>query len=1329
MLYELRTAPFTNRPAAKAPAFLSGLIITTLAMTQAFGFTGGYSIGLHFGADEPSASGYSTLNPTDQAGVPAFAQKNWNNYTGATSTSPQPIVADKSGTQVTTSATVEWVSIGTWASGAGGGADRGEHNNGFAEGPDKVLMTGYLDTGAPTTTTVTIHSIPSDLTANGYNVIVYLLGGVSGRGGGYRVTDLNDNEIKPWKLGDPPSNPSTYVEDPGLSHTDTGDYMVFTGLTATDIKVVATTDFGLGFGGTQRAPLNAVELVPFTGQKAPNFHTPIGNPIGFTMAIEDFAPIIVDTNTVTVAFDTQPIQPTVTKPAGVTTITYDLFAAKQQFLASGSQHTVLVNLKDTTGKAWSSTNSFTVPNYPSLDPATKLASPATTPGMSTYTYQISVPAAWRDENLTRDAEMRLVGGKVDPLAGKPYPNVAEGTVTNVVQTVNWERAATDVAGEFFGSATTPPDTAIPNDYIPGIPASASSTDHVTVETLTYLRFPAAGLYRMGVASDDGFLVTAGQPGPLGLLIGTYDGGRSVGETSFEFAVPVAGDYPFRLLYWNGTGGANCEWYLIDRQTGTNRYLINGPQNNPLALKAFTTGQSRAYVKSVSPANNYYFVDAKAPVKITLVDGSTQVASGSVKLALNGTDVTSAAVVQKSGSITTVTYAPANGLAYDTTFNAQVIWQETTTPPTTQTNTFQFAVGGPLPYEFPTGSFWIEAEDFDNNGKEATAVDTMPYTGDGMSGLGAVALVDYNNDDATTDTATIYRFANGDGSTPLTPYVDIATSTTAMLAIERPQGTTMTANYKIGWSSGADWYNYTRAIPQGLYTAYAALSYDSGEDSPFSNPTTISASLGKVTAGVGTQTQTVQSFGAFTGPSSGGWSANNLVPLTAPDGSAAVFKINSATTTFRVTVPSGDWDYFALMPLKGVSPKIVAVSPANLSYSLRRDATLSWTVEDFSTTLDKTSVSLTVDGVAVPPATLTVAPVAGTTDQNVISYKPATLLDIGKAHAYALSFKASDGTPTTSSGTFMANYLPETPAGSFWIEAEDFNYGGGKSNPQKGVAGLDVNVMPYLGNAYTNLNAVFNIDYVNNDTPTDSARLYRYVQDATGATNNILLLSQWGAIGTGEPTDVYEASVDIRTIAGGVTNSVTQGYRIGWADTGDWCDYTRTIPAGPYQAWAALSYGGAAPDQEVGWLYQVAGDVTTTNQTATLLGRFDGVGSGNWGVNSLVPLRTTASHDTQTSATNDAAVVSLPGGVTTLRFQLSSGDYDYFMLVPVGGTPPPSLKITGASISSGNITITWTGGGTLQTTTDLKTWADITGATTGTYSAAASASHAFYRVRQ
>ena len=230
-----------------------------LVSCQTLATSSGYSIGLNFGADEwysgdpEVASNAGTLAPSAVAGVDAVKQANWNNLTLATG-SAGSLIADNQGVAAATSATVDWTCPNTWAS-----TGRGEDNNGFpTNSPDFVLMTGYLDTGDPTTTTVTISGLPSQLTS-GYDVYVYLLGGTGGdRGGGYRITDLLGSPLKDYLIGDGAVNPTNFVRDLGLTHNDKGDYLVFRGLTAGDIIVEATTEAPYGM---VRAPINAIQLV------------------------------------------------------------------------------------------------------------------------------------------------------------------------------------------------------------------------------------------------------------------------------------------------------------------------------------------------------------------------------------------------------------------------------------------------------------------------------------------------------------------------------------------------------------------------------------------------------------------------------------------------------------------------------------------------------------------------------------------------------------------------------------------------------------------------------------------------------------------------------------------------------------------------------------------------------------------------------------------------------------------------------------------------------------------------------------------------------------
>ena len=187
------------------------------------------------------------------------SQTNWNNLEGE-SGSASEIVADYGGSSLATDISVEWASNNSWASTGGG-----EENNEFQDRGDRLLFTGYLDTGDATITSVTIAGIPQEMQDAGYSVICYIMGGIPHKGGGYWVEDANGDVLTDILIGDSNENSSQYVEDPGADHDDEGNYVVLKGLSAGSIVVKAATADGYGWAaegqGAIRAPLNAIQLV------------------------------------------------------------------------------------------------------------------------------------------------------------------------------------------------------------------------------------------------------------------------------------------------------------------------------------------------------------------------------------------------------------------------------------------------------------------------------------------------------------------------------------------------------------------------------------------------------------------------------------------------------------------------------------------------------------------------------------------------------------------------------------------------------------------------------------------------------------------------------------------------------------------------------------------------------------------------------------------------------------------------------------------------------------------------------------------------------------
>jgi len=257
-----------------------------------------YSIGVNFTDDNRDGA----LGPADVAGADASAQKNWNNGSGTT-TGDVPLVvkADEGGVAKTTTTTVEWSGVpNTWAS-----TGRGEENNKLT-GPNHLLMSGFLDTSSDSTTQIKVSGIPSKLTSGKYDVVVYTLGGVaSGRGGAFRVTDADGNQLKPYVFVTSAENPTSLTRVPAKESTPgdgatyaTGTYVVFAGLSSPNIIIEGTTqvvningtDVDVGVGGTQRAPINAIQLVSPSGlfdQVAVNPTISVqGNKVTFTGTLQ-----------------------------------------------------------------------------------------------------------------------------------------------------------------------------------------------------------------------------------------------------------------------------------------------------------------------------------------------------------------------------------------------------------------------------------------------------------------------------------------------------------------------------------------------------------------------------------------------------------------------------------------------------------------------------------------------------------------------------------------------------------------------------------------------------------------------------------------------------------------------------------------------------------------------------------------------------------------------------------------------------------------------------------------------------------------------------------
>jgi hypothetical protein len=409
---------------------------------------------------------------------------------------------------------------------------------------------------------------------------------------------------------------------------------------------------------------------------------------GIKITANDSGQSVVDlTKPMSITLDGNTVTPTSsTKTQAVTTLIYQLPGG--QLFPSGSSHTVDVSLQDTRGVAITATNrSFTAPTYITVPTAYAVTGVDTTKaGFKARPYQTTAAQpntlVWTEEQLSgfhgpnkADLTQTVNGQPID----------ANGFYT-VTDPINWDGVSISRTDGNFNNNNGFTEFEFPG--MPPVPAAGNGGDYnnLAEEVLTYVNFPTAGLYTMGVNSDDGFRVATGS-NPRdqfsALNLGEFNGGRGASDTLFNIVIQQPGYYPMRMIWENGGGGANCEWFTVN--ANGSKVLINDP-TDPTALKAYYAGPGLpAAVTSVYPGNNTTGIRPDTSVIAKLTDGSTQVANASLSLN-GGAPVTGT----KSGAVTTATI-PGGSLPPGSTNTATLVWTDNGTPAVTRTNTWSFVI--------------------------------------------------------------------------------------------------------------------------------------------------------------------------------------------------------------------------------------------------------------------------------------------------------------------------------------------------------------------------------------------------------------------------------------------------------------------------------------------------------------------------------------------------------------------------------------------------------------------------------------------------------------
>lgn len=1081
----------------------------------------------------------------------------------------------------------------------------------------------------------------------------------------------------------------------GLLSVDYKGQSVFASLPAgLAPQVGANFTFGARTGGENAAQYIDDLNITTEPPTAPVVTTFRSNAKGFIINVVDAPGAAVDPTTVSATVDGAAVTGTATKNADTTTYTF----TNPGVYAAASTHAVVLSYSyGTPPTATTVPLSFTVGNYTSIPASAALGSTPANRGFLWRVHQVDSPTAL--VNTLARTEQQLSGLLGDNIANPAAQSNADAASTTPTPTALPIEFTIPTVINYKDAPGGSGSFAADFDF-PGIPGLTGGDDSIAGEVITGIEFPAEGLYRLVVNSDDGFRTTMGKNprDPSNPVLGFFEGGRGPADSPFEVYIAQAGIYPMRTIWEEGGGGAALE--IFSEALNGTRILLNDTVTDPNALKTYQLPASAmpAYLGSTTPANGETLITRPSTIEAILFDSGTTVTDGSISVKINGTAATVNAT--RTGIQTKVVATPGAPLAADTDYTVELTYSDNTGPHTVSW-TFR---AGPL----STTLFVIEAEDFDysedgvtgglHNPQKGTAgldVDVMPYYGGAYDQLTAVLNVDYFSNDPPD--GSVYRTEDGFGDgNDVSMYANNnnvgGNGLGGNLSINSSDRGTYrtTVNYSHGWSGG-DWFNYTREFPTtgtGWWNVYIGLSYGGAGDGQ------LSATLQRVTEGVGTTTQTLEQLGSFSGPGSGNWARNNLVPMRNASGGLSAVKLQGLQTV-RATISSGDYD-FIIFSAAAPPPPSIASTPQD---DVKRDAViLDWVLADGGSLVNASTVKVFLNNVDVTSQATVTKTATGATVHLDMS---GTLHPSGE-FPWTITF-ADNAVPAqtvSGSGTVVVNPYP-TP-NVFVIEAEDFNYSddgitGGKTNPQKGTADLDVDVMPYLGGAYSGLSAVKGVDYNNADG--NDADNYRTELDANGE-NEVNIAA--------ENNNRYANDRGVFT--------TTSNYKIGWTGGTDWGNYTRTFPDSDYQVWAAMSFDGRAAGQLRGSLDLVTSNPAAPNQTVQQLGTFNGEGSGGWSRNELVPMK----------VNGQIATIHL-SGVQTVRYNMPSGDFDYLVFVPTTSGPKFDSIVRNAN---GTLTITWTGTAVLETATSVTgPWTDVQGATSPfTYTIPAGEQMRFVRLR-
>jgi hypothetical protein len=604
-----------------------------------------------------------------------------------------------------------------------------------------------------------------------------------------------------------------------------------------------------------------------------------------------------------------------------------------------------------------------------------------------------------------------------------------------------------------------------------------------------------------------------------------------------------------------------------------------------------SGPTAPVIGSITPGA-ILLANAADGISFTVSSASaTPINNSDIHATLNGTDISSSLNISGPDTSKSVSYT---GLQTNKTYNVSI--QVTDTLGLSAGSTFTFDTWKPL--------FLWEGEDYDFSSGQYINNPVLSSTAQANSYFDQAGVQGVDFNDTSHDGDHLYR-AND----------LMATTVAGDLArknfLDAQAGNPLINDYKIGWFYTGEWVNYTRNFPSGTYNVYARFAGGAGA---------ASATLGKVTDGVGTAVQTVTNLGTFSFVGTG-WSTYQYVPLRDANGNLVPVTL-SGVNTLRLTTGGGaDLNFLMLVAADTNSPVISAVYPDGLLLQQFTN-TFRFSINSPTATISDGSIGLVLNGVDVS-SKLKITGTANNKDVVFTGLRP-------NVPSYAAIISVTNGNGVTASDTVRFDTFRTT---LYEWEAEDYDFGGGQyyDNPP-----ID---------AYFGLPGTAEVDFHENYVNTPQVA-YR-TADPMG-------------------TD-YTGDVPRAKYAG------TNDYNIGWFTVGEWVNWTRHYPAGNYYVYGRFARGtgtNAAPQ-----LSRVTIGAGTPTQTTETIGSFS-VDTHGWGSYAWVILKDGSGNPVQLSLDGSAATLRVTSAGPEANTEVN---VNFLMLVPIPNPVSMNAGLNGSNI--------------------------------------------------